>query len=400
MVFSPGQGSLGTQSNASLEEMNKTRGNFCRGAEEEGAIRGNMAAGTSPLGKLQQEKSRMIQARKTLKWRDKVLTAAIRRCHIELAERTSFGKIEASKDAVEAAWNEFNHATARYCMHAGGDLSRKELDEQPEEARRAWYEWKAISNMMDEVVDKAEEYLEESATRENYCDDEDGGNELDAEMEVRLWVEQLSIMSKVNEMALEVSAANEMNANEVNDVNKVNEESTVNKDDCVGCNIKEVAPEMSNSMIKEVEIVVEAKVEVNEKSEEVVMAKLPEVPQRFDFAAKVQVEEFGMKEVKNLEDDEEVEKSLPPSKDVKESRHANWDPGELVDAKAQMEMLDAKEAGILVNIDKVGLQLFMKEVWSSSGAIEKALLIVMFLLKERFVNSFSPLRVIELSDYG
>ena len=45
MVFSPGQGSLGTQSNASLEEMNKTRGNFCRGAEEEGAIRGNMAAG-------------------------------------------------------------------------------------------------------------------------------------------------------------------------------------------------------------------------------------------------------------------------------------------------------------------------------------------------------------------
>jgi len=350
--------------------------------------------------KAQENQSKLIQARKTLKARDGVLMAAIRRCHTELAKRKCLSKIEASKDAVEAAWKEFNHATARYCMHAGGDLSRKELDEQPEEARRAWYEWKAISNMMDEVVDKAEEYLEESATRENYCDDEDGGNELDAEMEVRLWVEQLSIMSKVNEMALEVSAANEMNANEVNDVNKVNEESTVNKDDCVGCNIKEVAPEMSNSMIKEVEIVVEAKVEVNEKSEEVVMAKLPEVPQRFDFAAKVQVEEFGMKEVKNLEDDEEVEKSLPPSTEVKESRHANWDPGELVDAKAQMEMLDAKEAGILVNIDKVGLQLFMKEVWSSSGAIEKALLIVMFLMKERFVNSLCPLSVIELSDYG
>merc|ERR1719454_1611949 len=108
-----------------------------------------MAAGTSPLGKLQQEKSRMIQARKTLKLRDKVLTAAIRRCHVELAKRTSFGKIEASKDAVEAAWKEYNHAIARYCMYAGGDLvRRKELDEQPEEARRAWYEWKALTDMM------------------------------------------------------------------------------------------------------------------------------------------------------------------------------------------------------------------------------------------------------------
>merc|ERR1719495_882117 len=81
---------------------------------------------------------------------------------------------------------------------------------------------------------------------------------------------------------------------------------------------------------------------VNEESEEVVMAKPTKVPQRFDFAPKVQVEVFGMKEVKNLEDDEEEEKSLPPSKDVKESRHANWDPGELVDAKAQIEMFNAK----------------------------------------------------------
>ena len=104
--------------------------------------------------------------------------SAIRRCQIELAKRKSLRDIEASKDAVETAWNKFNHATARYCMHAGGVLlSRKELDEQPEEARRAWYEWKALSNMMDEVVDKAEEYVEESATRENYCDDKDSGND-------------------------------------------------------------------------------------------------------------------------------------------------------------------------------------------------------------------------------
>ena len=85
---------------------------------------------------------------------------------------------------------------------------------------------------------------------------------------------------------------------------------------------------------------------------------------------------------------------------TEQSRCANWDPGEPVDAEDQMEMLDVEEAEILVNIGKVGLQLFMKEVWSSGGAIEKALLIVMFLLKERFVNSFSPLSVIDLSDYG
>ena len=89
------------------------------------------------------------------------------------------------------------------------------------------------------------------------------------------------------------------------------------------------------------------------------------------------VEVFGMKEVKNLKDGNKVE---------------------MFDA--EMEMLNVEEAEILVNINKVGLQLFMKEVWSSGGAIEKALLIVMFLLKERFVNSFSPLSVIELSEYG
>ena len=62
-------------------------------------------------------------------------------------------------------------------------------------------------------------------------------------------------------------------------------------------------------------------------------------------------------------------------------------------------MLDVKEAEILVNIiDKVGLRLFMKEVWSSGGATEKALLIVMFLL--RFENGFRRKCPIELSDYG
>ena len=126
--------------------------------------------------------------------------------------------------------------------------------------------------------------------------------------------------------------------------------------------------------------------------------KPPEVLQRLDFTAKVQVEEFSMKEVKNSQEEEKVER-LPPLKEVKESRHANWDPGDPVDAKAQKEMSDAKEE-ILVNIGKVGLQQSVTEVRSSGGAIEKALLFVLFLLKERYVNSFSPPSVVEISDYG
>ena len=85
--------------------------------------------------------------------------------------------------------------------------------------------------------------------------------------------------------------------------------------------------------------------------------------------------------------------------EVMQSRPANWDPGELFDAKDLTEMSDAKEE-ILVNIGKVGLQLSVTEVRSSGGAIEKALLFVLFLLKERYVNSFSPPSVVEISDYG
>ena len=158
------------------------------------------------------------------------------------------------------------------------------------------------------------------------------------------------------------------------------------------CGVKE---EMSKDKSLEIEAKVE---EVNEKPEEVVTAKPPDVLQRFDFTAKVQVEEFSMEEVKKSQEDKEVE-ILPLMKEVKESRHANWDPGEIVDAKAQVEMSDAKEE-ILVNIGKVGLQLSVTEVRSCVGAIEKALLFLLFLLKARFVNGFSPLSVVELSDYG
>ena len=111
----------------------------------------------------QENKSKLIQAKKTLEKRDRVLAAAIRRCHIELARKKGLRDIEASKDAVEAAWKEFNHANARYCARAGWGPPF-EKDKQPEEARRALYEWKVLTDMMEQVVDKAEEYLE-SATK-------------------------------------------------------------------------------------------------------------------------------------------------------------------------------------------------------------------------------------------
>ena len=73
----------------------------------------------------QENKSKLIKAKKTLEKRDRVLTAAIRRCHVELAKKESLWDIEASKDAVEAAWKEFNHANSRYCVYAGWDPLEK-----------------------------------------------------------------------------------------------------------------------------------------------------------------------------------------------------------------------------------------------------------------------------------
>merc|ERR1719357_1342541 len=120
---------------------------------------------------------------------------------------------------------------------------------------------------------------------------------------------------------------NEVNVNEVN-VNEVNQESTLNEESGEVCDGKE-------GISKGKSLDIEAKMEVNEKSKEVVTANPPDVLQRFDFAAKVQVEESGIKEEKNLKDDKKVE--------GKKSCHANWDPGELVDAKPRVEVSVVKE---------------------------------------------------------
>merc|ERR1719495_25103 len=116
--------------------------------------------------------------------------------------------------------------------------------------------------------------------------------------------------------APEVNDVNEVNVNEVN-VYEVNmDEVNVDEVNTNEVNVNEVNTNEVNVDEVKSDVNAEAKVEVNEKSEEVVMAKPPEVPQRFDFALKVQVEEFGMEEVKKLEEDEEVEKRLPLSNEV------------------------------------------------------------------------------------
>merc|ERR1719357_1537735 len=180
---------------------------------------------------------------------------------------------------------------------------------------------------------------------------------------------------------------------------------------------------------------IEAKVEVHEKSKEVVTAKPPDVLQRFDFTAKVQVEESGMKEETNLKDDKKVEvkkschanwdpgelvdakakvevsvvkevKQIDDLKMREESRCANWDPGELVNAKEQIEMLDVEEVTILVNDDKVRLRGNVN--WKVFHDIMTLYTIVLFNVKailnvlflSRFVNGFCRKCPIELSDYG
>merc|ERR1719495_2108846 len=113
----------------------------------------------------------------------------------------------------------------------------------------------------------------------------------------------------VDEVNVDEANMDEVNMDEVNmdevNVNEVNEDSSVYEDSGEVCGVKE---EMSNGKSLEIE----AKVEVKEKSEEEATAKPPDVLQRFDFTAKVQVEELGMEEVKNSQEDKKVER-LPPS---------------------------------------------------------------------------------------
>ena len=106
------------------------------------------------------------------------------------------------------------------------------------------------------------------------------------------------------------------------------------------------------------------------------------------------MEEFGVKEVMQIDD----------LKMKEESRHASWDPGEPVNAK--VEMLDAREEKILVNNGKVKLRGDVN--WMVFYAAMELNIIVISNFKEmlvafslsRFVNGFRRDCPIELSDYG
>ena len=179
----------------------------------------------------------------------------------------------------------------------------------------------------------------------------------------------------------------------------------------MACSNKKVALEVSHSMIKEVELHIAHKAQVEiiaEALEEQNGAKVWEPGEsgvaefdeaKSDVNVEAKVEVSGVKEVMQLD-------GLTMMKMNEQSRCANWDPGEPVDAKAQMEMSDAKEEKIFVKNGKVGLSRDVNwKVFYYAMALNnvvlfntEALLIVLFL--SRFVNGFRGECPIELSDYG
>ena len=89
--------------------------------------------------------------------------------------------------------------------------------------------------------------------------------------------------------------------------------------------------------------------------------------------------------------------------EAKQSRPANWDPGELPDAKDQVEMLDVEEVANLMNDDKVArtgdvkAMMFVYALYNWMLYTSDALVA---LCMARFVNGFRRECPIELSDYG
>merc|ERR1719357_1204112 len=251
--------------------------------------------------------------------------------------------------------------------------------------------------MVERVFTKAEKYL---AKAEKYAEAEMGPERwaMAVKNRVAKVAPEASAVDEVNEVAPEVDVdevdVSEVDVNEVNvnegDVDEVNEECTMNEDSGEVCDAKE----------------------------EVRKGKPPEVLLRSDFVAKVQVEKSGMKEVKNLEDVKKVEKGLPlsRSREVKgiedlimktkeESRHASWDPGEIVDAEAQMfnmkvEVMPNGDVNAKALFDAMSLFNFVR-LYTFEVLVLVARNAVRFvdvnpLSSRSFAESFPPI----LSDYG
>jgi len=425
----------------------------------------------SPQGNLQQEnKSKLIHARKILELRIEVLVDAISECHMAVATRKMWKEIEASMDAVEIAWDKIRRTSSEFVSHAGLNLDHLPMMVEMVLTKAEKYLAKAQAKMekwweaqvQALEAEKASEQPRETSY-EMPRDDEDRGKELNDK--VNEVAPEVSAVNEVNEVALEESTMNKVNnvnkdSCNVNDMNDVND---VNKDSCVACNIMEVAP-VSILEGNEVElhsiahnVLVEIKEEVSEgkplevmrkgsftaKSEvwtswepgESGVVKLDEVKIGMNIKAQVEIiaealeeqngakvwerGESGVTKLEEVEFDvytEAMEVSgvkdvmqsdrLTMMKVTEQSRCANWDPGELVNVKEPIEMLDVEEVTILVNDDKVRLRgnVNLKALYDAMTLYSivrfnvKAIVIVLFL--SRFVNGFRRKCPIELSDYG
>ena len=288
---------------------------------------------------LNSNKSKMIQGGKIVELRIELLVDAISKCHMAVATRKSWKDIKASMDAVEITWDRMK----RTSWEGGNDLLlHQDLPMMVERVltKATKYLAKAQAKMEKWWEAQVQAWEAEKAS-EQPRDDEDRGKELNAE--VNEVAPELSAVNKVNEVELEVSNVNKVNEVNVSEVNVCEVNVNMNK-------VNELNDESTVNKVNEECTMNEDSGEVCDAKEEMRKGKPPEVPQRFDFDAKV-----------HAEDGKEVGR-LPPLKEVKEeSRNANWDPGELIDTKALVEIMDAKEVEMLVNDDKVRLRLSKKE---------------------------------------
>jgi len=317
----------------------------------------------------QENESKLIQARKTLELRIEVLVDAMTGCHMAVATRKTRKEIEASMDAVEIAWDKIGRTRVEFGSDAGLNFDH-------------------LPMMVEMVLTKATKYLAKAqAKMEKWWE---------AQVQA-LEAEKATEVSEMNEVAPEVSEMNEV-APEVSEMNEVAPEvSAVNK-------MNEVAPEVKEEMSegKPLEVMrrgsfaAKPNVRTSWEPGESPVAKLEEV--KFDVNTEA-MEGSSVQEVMQSD-------GLTMMKVTEQSRCANWDPGELVNVKEPIEMLDVEEVTILVNDDKVRLRgnVNLKALYDAMTLYSivrfnvKAIVIVLFL--SRFVNGFRRKCPIELSDYG
>merc|ERR1719370_1514090 len=213
-------------------------------------------------------------------------------------------------DAVEIAWDRIKRTSSEFGSH---DLN---LDHLP--------------MMVEMVLTKAEKYLAKAqAKMEKWWEaqvqawEAEKASEVSTVNEVAPEVSTVNAVDEVNKVALEVSAVDEVNkvAPEVSaedEVNKVAPEvSAVDEVNKVAMEVSAV-DDVNMNKVNEESTINEDSVGVCDAKEEMRKGKPPEVLRRFGLAAKVQVEEFSMKEVKNLEDDEEAAQIDDSTMKVKE----------------------------------------------------------------------------------